>query len=441
VEREQKRKEKRRMKMSKLAFIVLLLSMSLAFNIQPVKSDWTWTETIYIRADGSVDPDTAPISTVDNITYTLTDNIVGDISEWSSAIVVERDNIVVDGAGYTLQGTGSARDHSIVIGMNLTGRINVTIKNMEIKTFRYGIRLSYSLNYNNITGNDITDNYIGIYIYESSNNTISRNNITDNYWYGINLGGSNNTISGNNVANNALPSNSWGGGIKLGGFNNTFIGNTIINNYGYGIYLESSSNNTLRNNSASNNKYNFGVYGSELFSHYIHDIDDSNTVNGKPMYYWVNRRDVAVPLDAGYVALINCTSITVKNLDLTSNARGVLMVYTINSTITKNNIANNIDSILGVQSHCNIISGNNIGNNSWYCYYPSGYGIDLNGSNNNTISGNNIVNNWNGIDLNGSNNTVNGNNITNNRDGVWIYRSSNTVSGNTITNNRYGILL
>ncbi len=46
---------------------------------------------IYIRADGSIDPPTAPISTVDNITYTFT----GDM--FSDSIVIERDNIIVEG--------------------------------------------------------------------------------------------------------------------------------------------------------------------------------------------------------------------------------------------------------------------------------------------------------------------------------------------------------
>ncbi len=51
---------------------LLLVSMfSLALNIQPVKAK----RTIYIRADGSIDPPDAPISTLDNATYTLTGNI------------------------------------------------------------------------------------------------------------------------------------------------------------------------------------------------------------------------------------------------------------------------------------------------------------------------------------------------------------------------------
>ncbi|UCF59305.1 MAG: hypothetical protein JSV15_02530, partial [Candidatus Bathyarchaeota archaeon] len=69
--------------------------LALALSIQPVKA----IGTIYIRADGSVDPDTAPITSMDNVTYTFTDNI-------NDAIVVQRNNIIIDGNGHTLQGSG-----------------------------------------------------------------------------------------------------------------------------------------------------------------------------------------------------------------------------------------------------------------------------------------------------------------------------------------------
>jgi len=51
--------------------LTLLLTgmLTLTVNIQPAKA----SETIYIRADGSVEPDTAPISSIDNVTYTFFD--------------------------------------------------------------------------------------------------------------------------------------------------------------------------------------------------------------------------------------------------------------------------------------------------------------------------------------------------------------------------------
>ena len=62
------------------AGLLILIGISmLAFNIKPIKA----SGTIYIRADGSIDPPTAPITTTDNITYTFTDNI-------NDEIVVER---------------------------------------------------------------------------------------------------------------------------------------------------------------------------------------------------------------------------------------------------------------------------------------------------------------------------------------------------------------
>jgi len=144
--------------------LTLLLSgmLTLAFDIQPVKA----SRTIYINADGSVDPPTAPISSADNITYTLVDNI-------NDSIVVQRNNIVVDGAGYILQGTGSGK------GIDLSYISNVTITNMKIKAFNYGISLVESLN-NIISRNNIVMNTDGIELSESSNNRIYHNNFMDN---------------------------------------------------------------------------------------------------------------------------------------------------------------------------------------------------------------------------------------------------------------------
>jgi parallel beta-helix repeat protein len=241
----------RRKTVSGIMLTLLLIGMllTLAFNIQPVKSDWTWTETIYIRADGSFEPDTAPISTVDNITYTLTDNIVGDVPELSNAIVVERDNIVVDGVGYALQGTGTSDSK----GISLDVRSNVTIKNTEIKAFDRGIYVYGSSN-NTISGNTITNNVDGIWLSHSSNNSILGNNIANNDDYGIApYFSSNNSILGNNIANN-------GGGIVLSSSNGSiFTGNTISDSY-VGIGIERGQNNVIYNNNFINNEIQVFLY-------------------------------------------------------------------------------------------------------------------------------------------------------------------------------------
>jgi len=67
-----------------------------AFNIQSVRA----SGTIYIRADGSVDPPDAPIHR-DGDLYTLTDNITCD----ADGIVIDRNDTTLNGAGYTLRGS------------------------------------------------------------------------------------------------------------------------------------------------------------------------------------------------------------------------------------------------------------------------------------------------------------------------------------------------
>ena len=281
--------------------VLLFLGLfAFIFNIQSVKA----TGTIFIRADGSIDPPTAPILRVDNVTYAFTDNNY-------DSIVVERSNIIIDGAGYTLQGAGDTGSR----GIDLTGRTNVTVRNAHINNFGYGIWLYSSSDnsisgnnitnnsnvgieltsstYNSISGNNITNSDIGILLYTSSNyGSISGNNITNNY-YGIEAHVSDSiSISGNNITNNYagvkveyswfssisgnnIAANSWAGievyisrsnsisrnnitannayGIELiEAYTNSFSGNNITNNY-QGIRLSQSSNNRFYHNSLFNN--------------------------------------------------------------------------------------------------------------------------------------------------------------------------------------------
>jgi len=101
---------------------------------------------IYIRPDGSIDPPIAPIQR-DVDLYTLTGNIASD----THGIVIERNNVIIDGNGHTLQGAGNGD------GFYLSGVNNVTIKRTCIQGFYRGIYL-YSSSYiyhNNFVNNTI----------------------------------------------------------------------------------------------------------------------------------------------------------------------------------------------------------------------------------------------------------------------------------------------
>ena len=81
---------------------------------------------VYIRSDGNVEPQTLPIQRVGD-SYIFNGNV------FNFTLEVQRGNIVLDGAGYTLQGNGSG------IGIILSTIGNVTVKNLEIHSFRTGI--------------------------------------------------------------------------------------------------------------------------------------------------------------------------------------------------------------------------------------------------------------------------------------------------------------
>lgn len=222
-----------------LLMFLLTSTAMLAFGIQPVEA----TETIYIQADGSVSPSTAPIQRSGDF-YTFTDNIFDSI--W-----VLRDNIIIDGAGYTLQGTAS-----IIQGIRLAGRTNVTVQNTQIKTFQNGIVISdYSSNIT-ISGNTITNTNNGLWVRYSSSTSISGNNIANNS-YGIRLEHSpSNSISGNTITNER-------GIYFYNSSSNSVSGNNITNTY-YGIQLESYSNfnNISENNIIANTNSGIVLSGS-----------------------------------------------------------------------------------------------------------------------------------------------------------------------------------
>lgn len=249
--------------------------------------------TIYIRANGSVDPSTASIKRNGDI-YTLTGNIISD----TNGIVVERDNIIIDGAGHTFQGTGGT-------GIDLSHRSNITMRNMEIKMyntgmFDSGIFLNYSSNdsisgniitadygivfssnciNDSISGNDLTNDGYGIALWSSSsNNSIFGNKIMNTY-YCIAVGSScsNNSIFGNNITNSGYCIGLWPSSSS-----NSVFANSIASNSGYGIRLASSSDNSIFGNNITKNYEGISV-GSDCSSNSI--FGNNITENYEGIYY------------------------------------------------------------------------------------------------------------------------------------------------------------
>jgi len=482
---------------SAIMLTLLLTSMlTLAFNIRLVKAEGG---TIYIRADGSVDPPTANITSIDNVTYTFIGNIYDEI-------VVERDNIMIDGAGYTLHGAGTER------GISLYGRSNVTIKSLEIKAFPIGIYLEGSTN-NTLFGNNIANNVWGINLWGSSKNVISRSNVANNR-YGIWLfeSSNNNTISGNNVtasshcglqliesSSNIISGNNFENnteGIAIGYSLSNIVSKNNITNNGNGIVLglQAIGNAVYHNNFVNNSKQ---VYTSDSVN-----VWDSGYPSGGN--YWSDYEgvdadgdgigDSAYVIDANnqdrYPLMHPWSPLPVHNINTglgyatiqeAINASETLNGHTIfveagtyyeHVVVNKDNL-----TLIGENKSTTIIDGNGTGTvvyitasnvlMSEFTVLHGSFGIHLYYCGNNTIRDNMISNNYcdiylqnsslnmianntisiSSIGLGGSlyssNNTIRGNIFFDNSDGIdlYFYSDANFIYGNTVSNCDVGLRL
>lgn len=206
---------------------------------------------IYIRADGSIDPSEALIQQNGDI-YTFTNNI-------NDSIIVEKDNVVIDGNNRLLQHLVSGSD--IGVGCDYT-RKNVTIKNMLIDKFRFGIYFDSSsdivvtnvtvtncdmgiwLPYNsnaNVTSNIVRNNKVGIELALSG--VIARNNVTEN-GNGLSIMGGYVNVIQNKITHNSVGIfDIWGGG--------QWIENNLTNN-GLAIEARYTGSSVYHNNFVGN---------------------------------------------------------------------------------------------------------------------------------------------------------------------------------------------
>jgi len=316
----------------------------------------------------------------------------------SLSLVGEANETIIVGDDYRLNGTIIVIRHDNV---NITG---FTIRSNKPTSSRRGIHLLHA-RYCNVSGNTITNCAVGIWLYGASQNSITGNNLTDNR-YGINI----------NISDT-----------------NTFVGNVAADGI-WGIQLLSSTGNTFRNNKMANNTHSFELSGSER-PIFFNDVDDSNTIDDKPICYWVNRSYETVPSDVEYVILVNCTGITIQDGDLVKSYKEILLAYTNNSNIKNvnvpirlvssvhNTIAHNTGTVQLENSSSNIITENNIKYDNQRIY--------LTGSSGNIISGNTITN-VNGIliEQSSNNNIISNNTLTNNYQGIHISGSSHNILRN-----------
>jgi parallel beta-helix repeat protein len=357
--------------------------------------------SIHILPDGSVEPSTAAVSRNGDL-YTLTGNV-------GTTIIIDKDNVTIDGAGYSLLGNFSR-------GVWLNNRVGVTVKNLTIQNVENAFDLSRAAD-NTLIGNTIINCSKGFYLWISWRNNIIENTLT-NAWRAFDIWGAETASSQHNLITNNTIQNSTAG-IILSQPNNEFSNNLIVNCSELGIGLHADSN-VLRNNTLIANKVNFEV------SAFKNIVDESNTINGKPIIYWVGLNNRTVPQNAAYVVLTNCNNIHMREL----NIEGIAVYETSNSLISENRIIGTYDRTKPTTQPTPSLFRSSTAN----------YGIQLVKSTNITLSGNTVWNKIYGVKVvNSTSNTLIGNSINGNRYyGLYLtYSHNNTINDNTIAENGF----
>jgi len=388
------------------------------FGIIRIMPDGTVEGTDKIQRDGNVYTFTGDVNGYLNNTF-------GDLKGF---LLVMKDNVVIDGAGHTIQCNGTG------VGIFLRSMYNVTIKNFNIEGFVVGISLYVMdpvvpLEYPMRRG-------------KALNNQLLNNNIT--------------VVDSDNIMTGEL----GGWGIFVEFANNTVIsGNTITTqDPEKGIFCGSGCYDTT----LANNK----LVGCGLRLYRVKTTTlIGNTIDGKPVVHFDGASNQVID-GAEQVFLFNCSNMTIKNIHPSLNYTiAVQLEETRNSEVTncRGNIAltncsnNSIhDNFLGAvalfSSNYNRIFGNTIligeaifpravSENERMC-------IQIFGSNYNEVYGNNLLDSIYGIRVGeidfgeSKNNNIYLNNITNVGSGVYCsYSSNSTIHANNITDCESGIRL
>lgn len=337
--------------------------------------------------------------TVDNSgeeDYTSIQQAVNNSNDGDTILVnkgVYVENVDVDKKLTIISKSGNPED-TIIQALNPNDHVfHVTANNVTIKGFglnassESGIYLD-GVQYNTIANNHLWANGIGIHLWHANNNILINNTASNNSWAGIRL-----SPNDSNLA----------------------------------------SNNTLVNNTMVNNLYNFVIDTGYVNQSMQNDIDTTNTVNGKPIYYFVNASNVTLnsSSNAGAIYCINCQNISIRD-QIIQNGQGIYLHNTSSLKLDGNIVSNNIFGIFLDNSNNNNVLNNIAINN--------GVGIAIVSSTNSNLSNN--VANSNGVGFNvlDSDNTELNNNTANFNEATGIDLGSsikNELNGNIANYNYY----
>jgi len=292
--------------------VLLLLSSIIVSNsgtvnaqdsgIIRIKDDGTIVGTDKIVQNGSV--------------YTLTGDLQASVGQNEAYLFIEKDNITLNGAGYTVKGEGLGS------AIYMLRSQNVTVANFTIQNFQTGIDFWLVKN------------------WPTNSNYLNKPSALNNQIL-------NNVISTTGAVNNNA-SKGAGYCIYLSDAFSTVLSGNVFDSQDHkgGVYLDVSTSQTSL---ISNSFVGCGI--NSLSSNQT--VASGNKVDGKPLIYLDSKSDRVFD-GAGLVYLFNCSNIEVKNVNpLYDYAVTIQLVDT-----TTSNISNSRGHVLLINSTKNSIYDN-----------------------------------------------------------------------------------
>ena len=206
---------------------------------------------------------------------------------------------------------------------------NVLLSNFTLANGSYGAHIRDGASNSSLRFNNITETRTGIFIqgqlpHMLNNVTVAHNTVV-NSLCGVDLGPN---VANCTLMNNTLIFNELG--MEIGGERNNVSGNLVEDNF-LGIYLRGWSH-VLRENEMNRNRFNLVTLPFHLAFHSVMplcDVDTSNKINGKNVYYLVNQTNVvfnsSMNQKVGFLGLKNCENVTIEGLTLVGNSHGIVL--------------------------------------------------------------------------------------------------------------------
>ena len=233
----------------------------------------------------------------------------------------------------------------------------------------------------------------------------------------------------------------WKAGIRI--LNSSIIiKDNIISDNRLGIFSKHNTNLTIENNIFLNDSILFYPYDTGYVKrpdlnkkHFIHNINN-NTVNGKPLLYYVDQKDMDISSNFGQLIAVNCTNLSIRNVSINNADFMVLLVFCSFCTIENSNFIENDGVFTLLSSNNNYISNNTFTNRF------HGLLLDYYSKNNNIIYNNFLENSYCGLicEYYSNNNIIYSNNfIENDFHNAFLIQSFSNKWDNNYWNDWIGL--